>query len=88
MWVRNYITLGTKWHDLGTKWYGLGYEMAWDESVWVRNDVIPFYVHDMYVSDNRTYNKKPTTCHHNNISFTFTHLQMDLYIRLCPQILP
>ena len=33
--------MGTKWYDLGTKWYGLGYEMLWDESVWVRNDLIP-----------------------------------------------
>ena len=35
------MTLGTKWYDLGTKWYGLGYEMVWDESAWVRNDLIP-----------------------------------------------
>ena len=41
MWVRNGMTLGTKWYDLGTKWYGLGYEMVWDESAWVRNDLIP-----------------------------------------------
>ena len=36
MWVRNGMTLGTKW-------YGLGYEMVWDESAWVRNDLIPVY---------------------------------------------
>ena len=41
MWVRNGMTLGTKWYDLGTKWYGLGCEMIWDESVWVRNDLMP-----------------------------------------------
>ena len=41
MWVRNGMTLGTKWYDLGTKWYGRGYEMVWDESAWVRNDLIP-----------------------------------------------
>ena len=41
MWVRNGMTLGTKWYDLGMKWYGLGYEMVWDESAWVRNDLIP-----------------------------------------------
>ena len=41
MWVRSGMTLGTKWYDLGTKWYGLGYEMVWDESAWVRNDLIP-----------------------------------------------
>ena len=40
MWVRNGMTLGTKWYDWGTKWYGLGYEMVWDESALVRNDLI------------------------------------------------
>ena len=42
MWVRNGMTLGMKWYDLGlgTKWYGLGYEIVWDESAWVRNDLI------------------------------------------------
>ena len=30
MWVRNGMTLGTKWYDLGTKWYG----NLWP---WVRN---------------------------------------------------
>ena len=39
------MTLGTKWYDLGTKWYGLGYEMVWDESVWLRNDLIPYSMH-------------------------------------------
>ena len=53
MWVRNGMTLGTKWYDLGTKWYGLGYEMVWDESAWVRNDLIPYrhthtHIHTTY----------------------------------------
>ena len=26
MWVRNGMTLGTKWYDFGTKWYG---RMPW-----------------------------------------------------------
>ena len=29
------------WVRSGMAIYGLGYEMVWDESAWVRNDLIP-----------------------------------------------
>ena len=77
MWVRNGMTLGTKWYDLGTKWYdlgtkwyGLGYEMVWDESAWVRNDLLPSgrrrphhtarsQTHTLSMIHNPMYNKRP-----------------------------
>ena len=37
MWVRN----GMTWVRSGMAIYDLGYEMVWDESAWVRNDLIP-----------------------------------------------
>ena len=34
------------WVRSGMAIYGLGYEMVWDESAWVRNDLIPFRLAD------------------------------------------
>ena len=32
------------WVRSGMAIYGLGYEMVWDESAWVRNDLMPSHI--------------------------------------------
>ena len=70
LWVRN----GMTWVRSGMAIYGLGYEMVWDESAWVRNDLIPPQVHPIEINCNIY------VC---DLSFSYSHGRQSILSQRC-----